>query len=65
MVQPEGTVTILSDEADNRFIECADTSNTHFLITINRRDFAMIYFRKTRIVALWEFIEIVLGVDNP
>ena len=62
IIDTEEKVTILSDESDNRFLECADASKTHFLITGNRRDFGMLYFQKSRIITPREFIEIILGV---
>lgn len=61
-VNPEERVTILKDEADNRFLECAHASAAHFLITGDRRHFGLLYFRKSRIITPREFIEIILGV---
>jgi len=39
VVSPSSIVTVSPDEADNRFLECAEAAKADFLVTGNSRDF--------------------------
>jgi putative PIN family toxin of toxin-antitoxin system len=58
-VQPECRLRISPDEADNRFLECAEASDAGFLITGNKRHFPNTW-KGTKIVNAREFLEQVL-----
>jgi putative PIN family toxin of toxin-antitoxin system len=59
LVHPLHTVEASPDEADNRFLECADAINAEFLITGNKRHFPKAW-RNTSIVNAREFLELVV-----
>lgn len=55
--EPKETVSIIQDDADNRFLELAQASKADFLITGNHNDFNMEEFEETKIVSpkiYWE-----------
>jgi putative PIN family toxin of toxin-antitoxin system len=56
-VLPEHRLQISPDEADNRFLECAETIDAEFLITGNKRHFPKAW-KNTRIVNAREFLEL-------
>ena len=58
-VHPTHTVKTSPDEADNRFLECAETIDAEFLITGNKRHFPKMW-KNTKIVNAWEFLELVV-----
>jgi uncharacterized protein len=39
LIEPMHTVTESADDADNRFLECAETAGADFLVTGNKRHF--------------------------
>jgi putative PIN family toxin of toxin-antitoxin system len=49
MVAPIRTLSVSSDEPDNRFLECAETAGADFLVTGNRRHFPK-QWKTTRVV---------------
>jgi putative PIN family toxin of toxin-antitoxin system len=49
------TLNVITDEADNRFLELAATCNADFIITGNSNDFIMSEFKNTKIVSPKEF----------
>jgi putative PIN family toxin of toxin-antitoxin system len=57
-VHPTHTVKT-SPEADNRFLECAETIDAEFLITGNKRHFPKMW-KNTKIVNAREFLELVV-----
>jgi len=54
---PIEKITIISDFADNKFLEVAKESMADYLITGNFRDFSFDNFENTKIVSPKEFIE--------
>ena len=59
LVHPTHTVETSPDEADNRFLECAETINAEFVITGNKRHFQKVW-ENTKIVNAREFLECVV-----
>lgn len=58
-VEPMKTVSASPDDADNRFLECAETANADYLVTGNPRHFPSAW-GKTRVVNARQFIEAVM-----
>jgi hypothetical protein len=54
-VQPEHRLQASPDEADNRFLECAETVDAEFLITGNKRHFPKTW-KGTKVVNAREFL---------
>jgi len=52
---PKERFEIISDKNDNRLLELASEANADFIITGNTNDFAMSYFKGTRIVSPKEY----------
>ena len=55
--EPETTLRIIRDEADNRFLELAESSHADFIITGNTNDFTMQVYKETLIVTPKEYWE--------
>jgi uncharacterized protein len=55
---PTQQITEISDAPDNRLLELAVEADADFLITGNTRDFAMDYFKNTKIVSPKEYWDI-------
>src|SRR5262249_33933594 len=49
LIRPTVTVSVSTDETDNRFLECAEEAGANFLITGNKRHFPK-QWKKTLIV---------------
>ena len=58
LVGPEDTLSVSIHEADNRFLECAETSNAEFLMTGNKRHFPE-QWKNTRVVNARELLELI------
>jgi|ERR1051326_1492800 putative PIN family toxin of toxin-antitoxin system len=59
LVQPTRTITeIKKDEADNRFLECADAAGADYIVTGNTRHFPE-QFENIRILTPQRFLEII------
>jgi uncharacterized protein len=56
---PTIKINIIQDESDNRFLELAETCDAEYLITGNLRHFPMREYKKTKIVTLKEFWELM------
>lgn len=56
LVQPSLTLSVCSDEADNRILECAEAARAHYVITGNKRHFPETW-RGIKIVKAREFLE--------
>ncbi|MBI5214616.1 MAG: putative toxin-antitoxin system toxin component, PIN family [Ignavibacteriae bacterium] len=54
---PKTKVTIIGDVDDNKFLELAEESKSHFLITGNTNDFTMQVYKRTKIVTPKEYWE--------
>jgi putative PIN family toxin of toxin-antitoxin system len=59
LVRPANAVEASPDEADNRFLECAETIDAEFLITGNKRHFPKTW-KDTKVVNAREFLEQVV-----
>lgn len=58
-VRPSRPVSEASDEADNRFLECALAARAHYLVTGNKKHFPLPKFEGTKIVSPAEFALLV------
>jgi uncharacterized protein len=61
MVSPAKRVTHALDEADNRFLECAEEARANYLVTGNRKHFPFPEFAGAKIVSPAEFAALLLG----
>jgi uncharacterized protein len=61
MVSPAKRVTHVLDEADNRFLECAEEARANYLVTGNRKHFPFPEFAGAKIVSPAEFAALLLG----
>lgn len=55
---PTVEVNLISDFADNKLLELAETCSADFIITGNTKDFTMSYYKGTKIISpkdFWEF----------
>lgn len=55
LVMPETLLTVSSDPADNRFLECAAEAKAHYLVTGNKRHFPK-QLKDTKIVNARELL---------
>lgn len=58
IVEPHQRLTVAPDEADNRFLECAQEARTDYLVTGNKRHFPKT-FGKTKVVNARELIRTI------
>lgn len=56
VVQPRRTLQVLSDEPDNRILECAITARAQVIVTGDRAMLALQEYKGVRIVTLREFL---------
>lgn len=56
VVRPRGRVTILSDEADNRILECARSGHADLIVTGDRAMLALGRYQDIDIKSLREFL---------
>lgn len=56
VVRPRGRVTILSDEADNRILECARSGHADLIVTGDRAMLALGRYQDTDIKSLREYL---------
>ncbi len=57
-VEPTKTLSVSTDEADNRFLECAETAGADYLVTGNKQHFPDSWGR-TRIINARQMVELV------
>ncbi|MBI5085161.1 MAG: putative toxin-antitoxin system toxin component, PIN family [Acidobacteria bacterium] len=62
-VRPSRLVHASRHEDDNRFLECAEASAAHYLVTGNRRHFPTSW-KTTRIVSAREFVELLIDAER-
>jgi putative PIN family toxin of toxin-antitoxin system len=60
MVRPTRRATQALEEADNRFLECAQEAGAAYLVTGNKRHFPFPAFEGTNIVSPAEFISNII-----
>ena len=58
IVAPTRTLSVSSDEPDNRFLECTETAGADFLVTGNRRHFPK-QWKMTRVVNARELFGLI------
>jgi putative PIN family toxin of toxin-antitoxin system len=58
ILQPERALSACPDEADNRFLECAEAAEADYLVTGNKRHFPA-RWRGTRVVNARELLAIL------
>lgn len=56
VVRPRGRIKILSDEADNRILECARTGHAHLIVTGDSAMLALGHYRDIEIKSLREYL---------
>ena len=59
VVQPRRTLQVLSDEPDNRILECAITAHAKVIVTGDRAMLALQEYKGVRIVTLREFLNAI------
>ena len=57
--KPTITVDLISDEADNRLLELAESCQADYIVTGNTRDFIMSNYKGTKIIAPKEFFDML------
>lgn len=57
--EPSSKVDLISDEADNRLLELAETCQADYIVTGNTNDFTMSEYKGTRIVSPRDFFELL------
>lgn len=57
--EPTQRINIITDDADNRLLELAETCHADYIVTGNTNDFTMSEYKKTRIVSPKEFFELL------
>ncbi|MBI5283383.1 MAG: putative toxin-antitoxin system toxin component, PIN family [Candidatus Solibacter usitatus] len=62
-VKPATHVKASPHEDDNRFLECAEASAAHYLVTGNRRHFPDSW-KATRIVSARELVELLIDAER-
>ena len=58
LIEPAHVVSVSSDEADNRFLECAEAARAGFLVTGSIRHFPK-HWKGTQVVTARQLIELV------
>jgi putative PIN family toxin of toxin-antitoxin system len=64
LVTPNATVSASVDEADNRFLECAEEAQADYLVTGNKRHFPK-RWKGTVVVDAREFLELITPDLRP
>jgi putative PIN family toxin of toxin-antitoxin system len=59
LVKPARTVTLIKDDPDNRFLECAHASSADYLVTGNTKHFPKT-FERTKIITPKQLIDLLL-----
>jgi len=63
-IVPKRTLSASPDEADNRFLECAEEAQADYLVTGNKRHFPT-RWKNTKIVNAREFLELIGSNIKP
>ena len=56
VVRPRGRITMLSDDADNRILECARTGRADFIVTGDKAMLALGRYQNIEIKSLREYL---------
>lgn len=57
--KPTISLNIISDPADNRLLELAETCQAHYIVTGNTNDFTMTEYKGTKIVSPKDLFELL------
>jgi predicted nucleic acid-binding protein len=63
MITPTRALSVSPDEADNRFLECAEEAEADYLVTGNKRHFPK-RWKTTRVVSARDLLELI-GLKLP
>lgn len=55
-VEPKGRISVLSDETDNRVLECAISGNAHLIVTGDKQMLGLREHEGVRIVTLRDYL---------
>ena len=58
LVKPTATLTVSADDADNRFLECAEAAKADYIVTGNIQHFPAAWGR-TRVITARQLVELV------
>jgi putative PIN family toxin of toxin-antitoxin system len=58
LVEPTVTLTVSTDDADNRFLECAEAAKADYIVTGNTQHFPAVWGR-TRVMTARQLVELV------
>jgi putative PIN family toxin of toxin-antitoxin system len=58
IVNPQISINVLSDEPDNRIIECAISGNADFIITGDKKMLALKNYGQIKIISLKNYLEL-------
>lgn len=56
-VEPTKTIKVLTDQPDNRILECAVSGNADVIVTGDKEILRLMEFEKTKIISLKEYLE--------
>lgn len=59
LVEPTATLAVSADEADNRFLECADAAKANYIVTGNTQHFPAAWGR-TRVITARQLVELIM-----
>jgi len=62
-VNPTETLTVSTDESDNRFLECAEVVDADYLVTGNRRHFPA-HWKKCMVIGARELVELLIDAER-
>ena len=57
MVKPQSHLHLLSDDPDNRILECAEEAKADFIVTGDRHLLSLKHFKSTDIITLSDFLK--------
>jgi len=63
LVNPTETLTVSSDESDNRFLECAEAADADYLVTGNKRHFPA-QWKECMVIGARELVELLIDAER-
>jgi putative PIN family toxin of toxin-antitoxin system len=57
IVKPQSHLHLLSDDPDNRILECAEEAKADFIVTGDRHLLSLKHFKSTEIITLSDFLK--------
>ena len=63
IVKPQSHLRLLSDEPDNRILECAEEAKADLIVTGDRHLLSIRHFKGTEIITLSKFLKKLLGTE--